>query len=492
MGTVVKKFSLLFAVIFIVAAFSIPVSAGRSVVTSGTVNGYFDYVLYSDGELKLTAVPKGTKYFIVEKVGKDYINSVKSVTVDLGDDKDVNYETIGINGGKCPATKLTILCSSERKLISNLHIYNFSNLKGENIFFPQGLKLDYVEIGEMGAITDLAFLNGFPETRSVLISLDDKIKNDLVVNCHNIKEINVRANSTKMDFSASDFKSVFVVGSPYVTEVYFPESCIEVYVYSCYKLKAVYIPENVESVYIDCFKSCSILTDIFYYGSKTKFDSIKTYELNDSYERVYTGTINSITGDRSIHCLNGITHGWAKDNNGLWYYLDGKSRPVTGWKQDGGSWYYFSDIGIMQKYWLHIDKVSYYLGESGSMKTGWQKINGKWYYFESSGAMVDSCWKSIGGKWYFFEDDGVMQSSCWINLQGVWYYLKDDGSMASNEYINGYWLNQDGTWTYKHKASWRQNSKGWWYGDDTGWYAKNATYRIDGKNYTFDSNGYLK
>ena len=34
MGTVVKKFSLLFAVIFIIAAFSIPVSADRSVVAS--------------------------------------------------------------------------------------------------------------------------------------------------------------------------------------------------------------------------------------------------------------------------------------------------------------------------------------------------------------------------------------------------------------------------------------------------------------------------
>ncbi len=490
MGTVVKKFSLLFAVIFIITAFSIPVSADRSVVTSGTFSGYFDYVLYSDGELKFTAAPKGTKYFIVEKIGKDYINSVKSITVDLGNDKDVSYETVSINGGNCPASKLTIVCSSERKLISNLHIYQFTNLKGENIYFPQGIKLGNLEIGEMGGITDLAFLNGYPETQSVLITLSSNVKKELVVNCQNIYELNVRADSTKMDFSASACKIVFVVGSPYVTDIYFPESSIEVYVGACYKLKSIFIPKNVSSVYKDCFYSCNQLTDIFYYGSKTQFDSIKIYDYNESWERVYTGTISSITGDRMIHCLNSVKQGWVQDNNGIWFYLNSNRRPVTGWKQINGSWYYFNDTGDMQKEWLRLDDKKYYLGDSGAMKTGWQVVRGNWYYFDNSGVMADG-WKSVGGKWYLF-DEGIMLSSMWVRDNGSWYYLKSDGSMASNEYINGYWLNKDGSWTYKHKASWKKDSKGWWYGDDTGWYAKNANYTIDGKSYTFDSHGYIK
>ena len=62
--------------------------------------------------------------------------------------------------------------------------------------------------------------------------------------------------------------------------------------------------------------------------------------------------------------------------------------------------------------------------------------------------------------------------------------------MAAGEYINGYWLNKNGSWTYKAKASWKKNSKGWWYGDSTGWYAKNQTIRINGKNYKFNKAGY--
>ena len=62
--------------------------------------------------------------------------------------------------------------------------------------------------------------------------------------------------------------------------------------------------------------------------------------------------------------------------------------------------------------------------------------------------------------------------------------------MAANEYCGGYWLNSNGSWTYKHKASWHENYKGWWFGDDTGWYAAGGTYKIDGRDYVFDSSGY--
>ena len=122
MGSVVKKFSLLFAVIFIITAFSIPVSADRSVVTSGTYNGDLDYVLYSDGELKVTVLPKRSARINIGTFLKNNLNDIKSVTVDLGDNKDVYYETVYIDGGNCPATKLNIVCPSERKKISNLNI----------------------------------------------------------------------------------------------------------------------------------------------------------------------------------------------------------------------------------------------------------------------------------------------------------------------------------------------------------------------------------
>ncbi|MBR6172029.1 MAG: hypothetical protein IKQ49_02515 [Eubacterium sp.] len=53
----------------------------------------------------------------------------------------------------------------------------------------------------------------------------------------------------------------------------------------------------------------------------------------------------------------------------------------------------------------------------------------------------------------------------WQKQNGKWYYLKPSGAMAANEYCKGYWLNKNGSWTYKPKASWRKDSTGWWYGE---------------------------
>lgn len=60
--------------------------------------------------------------------------------------------------------------------------------------------------------------------------------------------------------------------------------------------------------------------------------------------------------------------GWAQNDAGRWlYYENGK--PVTGWKQLDGKWYYFDAAGLMQA-------------------GGWREIGGKWYYFYPGGVMA--------------------------------------------------------------------------------------------------------
>ena len=103
------------------------------------------------------------------------------------------------------------------------------------------------------------------------------------------------------------------------------------------------------------------------------------------------------------------------------------------------------------------------------MHTGWLKLGSNWYYLSKGGMMLTG-WREIGGVTYFF---------------------KPGGAMAYKEWWDGYYLNQDGSWTYKYRARWVHNNKGWWYGDDSGWYAKNATVKIDDKYYTFNAMGYL-
>ncbi len=99
-------------------------------------------------------------------------------------------------------------------------------------------------------------------------------------------------------------------------------------------------------------------------------------------------------------------------------------------------------------------------------------------------------WQQVSDTWYYYEDGKTVTG--WKTIGDNTYYFKENGAMAANEWCNGYWLNSDGTWTYTYKATWRQNADGWWYGDESGWYAKNETIKIDGEDYTFDENGYMK
>ena len=139
--------------------------------------------------------------------------------------------------------------------------------------------------------------------------------------------------------------------------------------------------------------------------------------------------------------------GWQTENGERYFYLPDGSRK-TGWLSDGGKWYYLNADGVMQTGWLRWKGSWYYLDRSGKMATGWRKISGKWYY------------------------------------------LKKNGVMASSEWINGYWLSKNGSWSYPHRGSWHKDRNGWWYGDTSGWFAKDASYSIDGKVYAFDEKGY--
>jgi len=142
--------------------------------------------------------------------------------------------------------------------------------------------------------------------------------------------------------------------------------------------------------------------------------------------------------------------GWHQNSVGWWYSYSDGSYAVNTWLKNGGKWYHFDSKGYMQTGWLEDQNSWYYLSpESGAMVTGWRTINGKWYLFKPS------------------------------------------GQMACNEWYNGYWLNPNGVWSYKHKGSWHKNSKGWWFSDTSGWYAKGLVH-IDNKYYYFNiDDGYL-
>ena len=192
---------------------------------------------------------------------------------------------------------------------------------------------------------------------------------------------------------------------------------------------------------------------------------------------------------------DGTRHtGWLTDN-GKKYYFDEDGYMKTGMVQDGTKWYFFDKKnGYMKTGWVQDGTKWYFFDKkAGYMKTGWVQDGKKWYFFDKKDGYMKTGWVQDGKKWYFFDKkDGYMKTNAWVQDGKKWYYFKGDGTMAQNEWCKGYWLNKDGTQTYKYTASWKKDKTGWYFIDTSGWYAKNQTLTIDGKKYTFDAKGYLK
>ena len=119
-------------------------------------------------------------------------------------------------------------------------------------------------------------------------------------------------------------------------------------------------------------------------------------------------------------------------------------------------------------------------------------VNGKWYNSDGTQTYEYSLiWKSNSNGWWVEDNSGWYPASIWQKIDGAWYYFDSNGYMASNEWIDGWWINKDGSCTYNGVGSWKSNSNGWWYSDTTGWYASNMWLKIDNKWYYFKSNGYI-
>lgn len=128
----------------------------------------------------------------------------------------------------------------------------------------------------------------------------------------------------------------------------------------------------------------------------------------------------------------------ARDENG---------KPVTGWQQVLGRWYYFNNSGNSLKDWQQINGTWYFFDESGMMLTGWQKIRNIWYYLQPSGAMLTGWMKAGPGYiWYYLDSYGGMATG-WREINGVWYYFGPDGIMFYSTITpDGYIVGETGAW----------------------------------------------
>ena len=195
---------------------------------------------------------------------------------------------------------------------------------------------------------------------------------------------------------------------------------------------------------------------------------------------------------------------WVKIGD-KWYYgnQEGKINRDK-WAKIDGLWYRFDESGTMLSATIYKD---YLLKTSGAMaENAWAKLEDKWYFATASGKIIRDKWEKISGSWYYFNKDGVMLSSQWkekyyLKDSGAmaksewifdekyksWFYLKSDGTYAENQWVGSYYLKSFG---YMAKNEWifDKDYNAWYYLKEDGTYVT-GNFTINGKDYTFQSNG---
>ena len=195
---------------------------------------------------------------------------------------------------------------------------------------------------------------------------------------------------------------------------------------------------------------------------------------------------------------------WVKIGD-KWYYCDQEGKINRDkWAKIDGQWYRFDESGAMLSATIYKD---YLLKTSGAMaENAWAKLEDKWYYATTSGKIIRDKWEKISGSWYYFNKDGVMLSSQWkekyyLKDSGAmaksewifdekyksWFYLKSDGTYAENQWVGSYYLKSFG---YMAKNEWifDKDYNAWYYLKEDGVYVT-GNFTINGKDYTFQSNG---
>ena len=195
---------------------------------------------------------------------------------------------------------------------------------------------------------------------------------------------------------------------------------------------------------------------------------------------------------------------WVKIGD-KWYYGDQEGKINRDkWAKIDGQWYRFDESGVMLSATIYKD---YLLKTSGAMaENAWAKLEDKWYYATASEKSIRDKWEKISGSWYYFNKDGVMLSSQWkekyyLKDSGAmaksewifdekyksWFYLKSDGTYAENQWVGSYYLKSFG---YMAKNEWifDKDYNAWYYLKEDGVYVT-GNFTINGKDYTFQSNG---
>ena len=244
-----------------------------------------------------------------------------------------------------------------------------------------------------------------------------------------------------------------------------------------FKLETLHIPATVSFIGAFAFRSnpgesmMTPLHDIYFGGTKNTWREALEDPTYDEY------TLQHVT----VHCAdgdifpNGEESGPHKDEwvkiNGVWYYYDASGKILkNGWAKDSGGWCWLGADGKqVENKWIKSGGAWYYINGSGHrIENGWAKDSGGWCWLGSDGKQVENKWIKSGGAWYYINGSGHRIENGWAKDSGGWCWLGSDGKQIESQWIETggkkYYIDANG-----HRVTGKQT--------------------INGKNYTFDSNG---
>lgn len=200
--------------------------------------------------------------------------------------------------------------------------------------------------------------------------------------------------------------------------------------------------------------------------------------------------------------------GWVNNGDNWSYYDNTESMVTDTWKMSGNSWFYLNSEGVLATDCVvETNNKKFYVDEHGAMvKNSWVAvpdddtdldINYRWYYFGNDGAAYKQTssgvsTKTINGKKYAFDTDGKMLFG-FVDESGS-IVTSDDAVLSSTYYFG---TNDDG----EMKTGWMKYTEAlteydnydyvWIYYNTNGKKVVDSTKNINGKKYSFDSNGVM-
>ncbi len=240
-------------------------------------------------------------------------------------------------------------------------------------------------------------------------------------------------------------------------------------------------------------------------------------DLGDEGKDIYYGdgiiNLDSLEENITTEYQAEIKPGPVKEN-GVWVLYDENENKLTvnGTPKVNGKKYYL-DNGVLRSGWLKladwqmyfdpqtyeaatgvtaIDGIVYLFDENGIRITesGTPVISGKKYYFEDG--MLKSGWLKLAN-WQMYFDPQTYEAAVGINVIDSKAYMFDENGVeilkSRTEVINGskYWFQPDGSLLsgWANLGVWRM------YFDPQTYKAATGTVNIDGRIYTFNSDGVL-